>query len=202
MSSLTLAQAVWPRRPDARSSAWGRDAALAVAFSLLTALSAQVTVHLPLVPITGQTFAVLLTGALLGPRLGALTMLLYLAEGVCGLPVFAEGHSAWTPGSLPGVPTILGATAGYLYSYPFAAALIGLLAERGWDRKPATMLLAMLLSSLVIFAFGALWLGHFLGLGKAWMLGVLPFLPGDGIKALLVAGLLPLGWKLLGKRGR
>ena len=137
---------------------------------------------------------VLLTGALLGPRLGFLTMALYLGEGLAGLPVFAEGHSAWTPGTLPGVPVIFGLSAGYLVSYPFAAAFVGWLAERGWDRKPLLMLAAMLLGSLIIFAFGAGWLGHLLGYSRAFSLGVLPFLPGDVLKALLAAGLLPAGW--------
>ncbi len=196
---MTLAQAVWPRRADHWAATLGRDAFLALTFSLLTALSAQATVHLPLVPITGQTFAVLLTGALLGPRLGFLTMLLYLGEGLAGLPVFAEGHSAWTPGALGGLPAILGPSAGYLFAYPFAAGLVGWLAERGWDRRPGTMLAAMLLSSLVIFTFGAGWLAHFVGLRVALVSGVLPFLPGDTVKALLAAGLLPAGWKLLGK---
>ncbi len=195
-----MAQAVWPRRAANRTAAWGRDAALAFAFSLLTALSAQVTIHLPLIPLTMQTFAVLLAGALLGPRLGALAMVLYLAEGLAGLPVFAEGHSAWTPGTLPGIPVILGASAGYLLSYPFAAALVGWLATRGWDRQPVTMLAAMLLGSLVIFALGAGWLAHFVGPSHALTGGVLPFLPGDVVKALLAAGLVPLGWKWLGAK--
>ena len=197
-----MAQAVWPGRTAAGPAAWGRGAALAVAFSLLTALSAQVTVHLPLIPLTMQTGAVLLTGALLGPRLGALAMMLYLAEGLCGLPVFAEGHSAWSPSSLPNVPVMGGVSAGYLLSYPFAAALVGWLAERGWDRRPLTMLAAMLLGSLVVFAGGAGWLAHFpfVGPSHAVKVGVLPFLPGDAVKALLAAGLVPLGWKCLGAR--
>ena len=197
-----MAQAVWPRRAGTGASAWGRDASLALAFSLLTALSAQVTIHLPLIPLTMQTFAVLLAGALLGPRLGAAAMLLYLAEGLVGLPVFAEGRSAWTPGTLPSVPVILGLSAGYLLSYPFAAALVGWLATRGWDRKPLSMLAAMLLGSLVVFAGGAGWLAHFLGPSRAVTAGILPFLPGDLVKAFLAAGLVPLGWKWIGaKRG-
>lgn len=195
-----MAQAVWPRRADDRAAAWGRDAFLALAFSLLTALSAQVTIHLPLIPLTMQTFSVLLAGALLGPRLGALAMLLYLAEGLAGLPVFAEGRSAWMPSTLPGVPVILGLSAGYLLSYPFAAALVGWLATRGWDRRPVTMLAAMLLGSLVVFALGAGWLAHFVGPAHAFTGGVLPFLPGDLVKALLAAGLVPLGWKWLGAK--
>ena len=192
----TLAQTVWPR-PAAWPAALGRDAFLVLTFSLLTALCAQVTIPLPYVPITGQTFAVLLAGALLGPRLGALAMLAYLGEGLAGMPVFAQGHSAWMPGTLPGVPTIVGLSAGYLWSYPFAAALVGWLAERGWDRRPGTTLAAMLLGSLVIFTFGASWLGHYVGSSRALPLGVWPFLPGDAVKALLAAGLLPLGWKAL-----
>ena len=195
-----MAQAVWPRRADNRTAAWGRDAFLALAFSLLTALSAQVTIHLPLIPLTMQTFSVLLAGALLGPRLGALAMLLYLAEGLAGLPVFAEGRSAWTPSTLPGVPVILGLSAGYLLSYPFAAALVGGLATRGWDRRPLTMLAAMLLGSAIVFALGAGWLAHFVGPAHAFTGGVLPFLPGDVVKALLAAGLVPFGWKWLGAK--
>ena len=195
-----MAQAVWPRRADNRTAAWGRDAFLALAFSLLTALSAQVTIHLPLIPLTMQTFSVLLAGALLGPRLGALAMLLYLAEGLAGLPVFAEGRSAWTPSTLPGVPVILGLSAGYLLSYPFAAALVGGLATRGWDRRPLTMLAAMLLGSVIVFALGAGWLAHFVGPAHAFTGGVLPFLPGDVVKALLAAGLVPFGWKWLGAK--
>ena len=200
MTSITMAQAVWPGRAGAGTAAWGRGAALALAFSLLTALSAQVTIHLPLIPLTMQTFAVLLTGALLGPRLGAAAMVLYLAEGLAGLPVFAEGHSAWSPGTLPGIPVICGLSAGYLLSYPFAAALVGWLAARGWDRRPLTMLAAMLLGSLVVFLGGAGWLAHFVGAARALPLGVLPFLPGDLVKAFLAAGLVPLGWKCLGAR--
>ena len=167
-----------------------------LAFSLLTALSAQIAIPLPFtpVPITGQTFGVLLTGALLGPRLGAAAMLLYLLEGSAGLPFFAGGAG--------GAARLAGPTGGYLLSYPFAAALVGWLAVRGWDRRPLTMLAAMLLGSLVVFALGAGWLSHFVGLSHAVTAGVLPFLPGDALKALLAAGLLPAGWKMLGaKRG-
>ena len=191
-----MAQAVWPRRADDRAAAWGRDAFLALAFSLLTALSAQAVIPLPFtpVPITGQTFAVLLTGALLGPRLGAVTLVLYLLEGGMGLPFFAHGAA--------GAARFAGPTGGYLLSYPFAAALVGGLAQRGWDRKPVTILAAMLLGSVVVFALGAGWLAHFVGASHALTAGVLPFLPGDAMKALLAAGLVPLGWKWIGaKRG-
>ncbi len=201
MPTLTMAQAVWPRPAARPADALRRDIALALGFTLFTALSAQVTLPLPLVPITGQTFAVLLTGALLGPRLGALSLALYLLEGLMGLPVFAGARSAWSPSTLPLVPTIVGPTAGYLLSYPFAAGLVGLLAAQGWDRRAPTMLCAMLLGSLVIYTGGALWLSHFTGLPRALAVGVAPFVLGDAIKALAAAALLPLGWKALDRRG-
>ncbi len=206
LTSMTMAQAVWPRRAETGAAAWGRDLLLALAFSLLTALSAQVTIPLPWtpVPITGQTFGVLLTGALLGPRPAALAMALYLLEGGLGLPFFAGGAA--------GAARLAGPTGGYLVSYPVAAVLVGALATRGWDRRPPTMLAAMLLGSLVVFALGAGWLSFFppmrpgvpvvphMGLSEALVEGVYPFLPGDVLKALLAAGLVPLGWRWLGAR--
>jgi biotin transport system substrate-specific component len=191
---MPLAQALWPRPADKKITGGTRDALFVLAFSLGTALSAQIAVPLPFspVPLTGQTFGVLLTGALLGPRLGALAMLLYLAEGACGLPFFAGGAF--------GAARFAGPTGGYLVAYPPAAAFVGWLATRGWDRRPGTMLGAMLTGSVVIFAGGAAWLAHFVGgASHALTLGVLPFLPGDAVKALLAAGLLPLGWKWIGR---
>jgi biotin transport system substrate-specific component len=119
-------------------------------------------------------------------------MLLYLAEGGLGLPFFAGGAA--------GPARLLGPTGGYLLSYPLAAWLTGSLAVRGWDRQPLTMLAAMLLGSLAIFALGAAQLSYFVGVHHAFWMGVLPFLPGDALKALLAAGLLPLGWKWIGRR--
>jgi biotin transport system substrate-specific component len=193
MTTTTMAQTLWPRRSTG-TAAWGRDIALVAAFSILTAASAWVSIPLPFtpVPITGQTFAVLLTGALLGPRLGMAAMLLYLAEGSIGLPVFHGGTG--------GPQELVGLTGGYLIAYPFAAALVGSLAERGWDRQPVTTLRAMLLGSVVIYAGGVGWLAHFLGFQKAVLTGMVPFLPGDALKMLLAAGLLPAGWKWLGQR--
>ena len=187
-----MAQTLWPGRSP--SAALGRDALLVTAFSLVTALSAQIAVPLPFspVPLTGQTFGVSLSGALLGPRLGALAMLLYLAEGGLGLPFFAGGTG--------GTARLLGPTGGYLLSYPLAAWITGALAVRGWDRRPPTMLAAMLLGSLVIYALGAAFLSRFVGIHHALWMGVLPFLPGDAVKALLAAGLLPLGWRWIGRR--
>ncbi|WP_026371058.1 biotin transporter BioY [Kallotenue papyrolyticum] len=198
----TLADVVFPRR----ERAWVRDLALALAMSAFTALCARIAIPLPWtpVPITGQTLAVLLTGALLGPRLGALAMVFYLLEGLLGLPVFAMGRNAWSPSSLPGLPVIIGPTAGYLFSYPLAAALIGTLATRGWDRRPHTMLAAMLLSSVVILSCGYVWYVMIFtlvsGVFDPWsalLKTVIPFIPGDITKALIAAGVLPSAWRLV-----
>jgi len=176
---------------------WTRSALVVVGFSLLTALAAQVVVPLPFtpVPLTGQTFAVLLTGALLGPRLGALAMLAYLAEGAAGLPFFRGGAG--------GVGHLSGATAGYLFAFPAAAYVTGYLAERGWDRRFLTAAAAMALGSLVVLACGWAWLALTLGSGaQAFRLGVAPFLPGDVVKIALAAAVLPSGWALLRRLGR
>lgn len=177
-------------------SDWLKSAALVVAFSLLTALAAQVVIPLPWtpVPITGQTFAVLLTGALLGSRLGAAATILYLVEGAAGLPFFRGGAG--------GAAHFSGATAGYLLAFPLAAFVTGLLAERGWDRRFLTAAAAMALGSVVILASGWAWLTLFFRTAQdAFFAGVAPFLAGDVVKITLAAALLPAGWKLL-RRGR
>ena len=174
-----------------------KSAALVIAFSLLTAAAAQVVVPLPWtpVPLTGQTFAVLLTGALLGPRLGALAMLAYLAEGAAGLPFFSGGAG--------GYAHLSGATAGYLLAFPAAAYVTGLLAERGWDRRFLTAAAAMGLGSLVILAGGWAWLTALSGdAAQALRLGVGWFLVGDVVKIALAAAVLPSGWALLRRVGR
>ncbi|MFL6256500.1 MAG: biotin transporter BioY [Pyrinomonadaceae bacterium] len=171
---------------------WTRSALVVVGFSLLTAAAAQVVVPLPFtpVPLTGQTFAVLLTGALLGPRLGALAMLAYLVEGAAGLPFFRGGAG--------GVGHFSGATAGYLLAFPAAAYVTGYLAERGWDRRYVSAAAAMALGSLVILACGWAWLAlMFKGGAEAFRLGVAPFLPGDVLKVALAAAVFPSGWALL-----
>ena len=184
-------------RPTMRRSALLFDAALVLGASLVIALSAQVAIQLPFspVPITGQTMAVLLVGALLGSRRGALAVLAYIAQGLAGLPVFAGGAA--------GLARLFGPTGGYLVGFVAAAFLVGWLAERGWDRRFGTTLAAMTLGNLVIYGVGAVWLAVFVGgLSRAWSLGVLPFLPGDALKIVLAAVLLPGGWKLLGMRGQ
>ena len=172
-----------------------RSVALVVAFSLLVALAAQVVVPLPWtpVPLTAQTFAVLLTGALLGPRLGALALVAYLVEGASGLPFFVGGAG--------GLQHFQGATAGYLFAFPAAAFVTGYLAERGWDRRFLTAAAAMAVGSLVILACGWAWLALLLrSAGDAFRLGVAPFVVGDIIKIALAAAALPTGWAILRRR--
>ncbi|HUS92950.1 MAG TPA: biotin transporter BioY [Phycisphaerae bacterium] len=176
-------------RPSEAGRAVAYDAAVCLAGSALIALSAQVAVPLWPVPITGQTLAVLLIGALLGPLRGAAAVGLYLLEGSAGLPVFAGGGA--------GAGHLLGPSGGYLAGFLPAAALTGFLAARGWDRRFGTTVAAMLLGTLTIYVPGVLWLAGFVGLPAAARGGMVVFLPGDAIKVLLAAFLLPAGWKLL-----
>jgi biotin transport system substrate-specific component len=191
--SATLAEAVVPR------SGWlARDALIVLAAGTLMAAFARITIPLPFtpVPLTGQTLGVLLAGAALGSRRGSLAMLAYLGEGLAGLPVFSGGMSAWSP-SPAGVPWIIGPTAGYLWSYPLAAFVVGFLAERGWDRNFFLSVVAMLVGSLVIYAVGVSWLGVFVGPERALMAGMLPFIPGDIAKLLVAAAVLPSAWRFV-----
>ncbi len=180
-------------RPSLRRYSLPYDAAWVLGGSVVVALSAQIAIPLPFspVPITGQTLAALLIGALLGSRLGALCMLLYISEGVLGIPVFAGGAV--------GLMRLLGPTGGYLAGLVVAAYVTGLLAERGWDRRPLTALLAMLCGNIVIYVFGLSWLAHFLGGGQLLAAGLLPFIPGDLVKLGIAATLLPSGWAILGR---
>lgn len=180
-------------RPE-RISRASYNVVLVMVGSLFIAACAQLAIPLPFtpVPITGQSFAVLLIGIFFGSRLGAATVLAYLAEGASGLPFFAEGTG--------GVGVFAGPTGGYLIGFVFASFCAGVLAEKKWDRKVWTAGLAMFLSSFVIFAFGVMWLSSFIGFGKAIEFGFLPFFPGDVFKTIAAALLLPQGWKYLGKR--
>lgn len=170
------------------------DLSLILLGSLLVAITAQVSVPLPFspVPITGQTLAVLLVGMALGSRRGALAMLAYLAEGVAGLPVFAEARA--------GLATLLGPTGGYLAGFVVAAWAVGALAERGFDRSLWKTLLAMFIGNGIIYAVGLGWLVRFTGAAGVLEAGLYPFLVGDVIKAVVAALLLPGAWRLLGER--
>jgi len=185
-SSMTLARVVVPERSVLA------EAALAVLFALFTALMAQLVIPLPFtpVPITGQTFAVLLTGALLGSRLGAVSMILYVALGAVGLPFYAGGAH--------GMQVVFGATGGYLLGFIVADFVVGRLAELRWDRSLQRSLPAMAAGQAVIYALGLIGLG----LALHWpanllQLGLTPFLIGDAIKLVAAALLLPAAWRIL-----
>jgi biotin transport system substrate-specific component len=176
------------------TASWLRDLLLIASGSLLMALLAQVEIALSFTPvsITGQTFGVLLLGALLGSKRGAAALALYLAEGALGLPFFAGGAS--------GFGILTGATAGYLVGFVIAAFAIGLLAERGLERSLRTSLLPFLIGTLIIYICGVAWLSIVLGsLDQALAAGLLPFLVGDAIKLVAAAVALPAAWKLVGK---
>lgn len=173
----------------------------------LTAAAAQISVPLPFtqVPFTFQPMVVLLGGLALGSRLGFGAQVLYLLAGIAGLPVFAA--SATLPA---GALRLLGPTGGYLMSYPVAAFVTGYLAERGFDRRYLTSIVAMLAGLLVVYAFGAAWLGLFaraaasapIGLEAALVTGVYPFIAADLLKLLAAAGILPGLWFLFGHSRR
>ena len=179
-------------RPSQKQKALAYDGALIVGSSLLIAVCSQFAIHIGPVPITGQTFAVLLTGMLLGRRRGALGVLAYLAEGIAGLPVFS-------PGGPMGLARLMGPTGGYLIGFVAAAYVVGWLAERDWDRKPAATLAAMLIGNAVIYGFGLPWLALMVGADRALPIGLYPFVAGDLVKAALATALLPMGWRLLNK---
>lgn len=187
---VTLADALLPGASSS-AKAFGRDALLVVGGSVLTAIAAQVAVPLPFtpVPVNGSTFAVLLCGAALGWKRGALSQLVYLAQAAAGLPVLALG--------LGGVVAMTGPTGGYLAAFPLAAALTGFLAEREWDRKVLGTVTAMTLGLLVIYAMGLAWLTTFVGAANVVAAGLLPFLVGDALKIGLAAAILPAAWKLV-----
>ena len=182
-------------RPCEKTWAGFYDIGLIFAGSFLIALSAKVQVVLPFspVPITGQTFAVLMIGALLGARRGSLAALAYILQGVAGMPVFAFGG---------GFAFLLGPTGGYLIGFIPAAYITGLLAEKGWDRRTGTTVLAMILGNVVIYTCGLFWLACLMGLSvNILTVGLYPFVIGDLLKIAFAAALLPLGWKLLESTG-
>ncbi len=168
-----------------------RDITLVVAFVIITAAFARVAIPLPFtpVPITGQTFAVLLTGALLGSRRGAITMALYVIAG-SWLPLYSGGTSGifWTL-----------ASGGYILGFVPAAYIVGYLSERGWDRGPK-IILAMVIGNAFIYIPGLMQLSLFVPDGNTLSLGLYPFIPGDIIKLLLVSLILPSSWKILNLR--
>lgn len=171
-----------------------RSAGLVIVFSLFIAASAQFVIPIGDVPITGQSFAVLLTGALLGSRLGAAAVIAYLIEGAVGLPFFAAGGA--------GLGRFLTQNGGYLIAFPAAAFVTGAFAEHGWDKRYLTAVAAMAIGSAIILLGG--WVQYSIVTNTSafvsFQLAVLRFLPGDVIKIALAAAVLPSGWALLKRK--
>ena len=173
---------------------WTQSIGLVFAFSLFNALAAQLAVHIGPVPVTAQTFAVTLTGALLGSRLGAAALIAYLVEGAGGLPFFAGGTG--------GLAVLLGPTAGYLISFPAAAYITGAFAEHGWDKRFLSAVAAMAIGSGVILLAGWSWLMIVLQASPlaAFDIGVRNFIVGDVVKIIAAAAVLPTGWAILQRK--
>jgi biotin transport system substrate-specific component len=187
----TFAALLWPVRHNS-AAAVARAVVLALAGSALLAVSAKIQVPLPPVPMTMQTLVVLLIGATYGWRLGGATVLLYIAEGLLGLPFFAT-----TPPAVASPAYLLGPTGGYLIGYLAAAVVMGFLAERGWDRSLLRVLVMMTIGHLIIFAFGLAWLAHLFGPAKAWAVGAAPFVAGTLLKTALAAALMNAAWSIV-----
>ena len=189
-TTATLRRAVFPRVNVATS------ALLVLGGALFVALTAQISIPLPFtpVPLTGQTFGVLLVAASLGSVLGSLSMLTYLFLGLVGLPVYADQSRGWD--------IVRGATGGYLLGFIVAGLVIGFLAERKWDQSFSSSVSAMLTGNVIIFAVGLSWLAWWLGdnglpngLSDVLEAGLYPFVPGEVLKLYLAGALLPLAWK-------
>jgi biotin transport system substrate-specific component len=173
----------------------GRNVLLALSGTLLLTVSAKLQIPFWPVPMTMQTFVVLVLGMAFGWRLGAATLALYLFEGAIGLPVFAG-----TPERGIGISYMTGATGGYLLGFVAGAALCGWLAQRGWDRNAWRTALAMSAGHVLILLLGWAWLALSLGAGRAYAVGVAPFYAATVAKTLLAMLALPLAWKIVGRR--
>jgi len=193
---ITIADFLVPVRLGERTSPRLRDALLVITGAILIYLTARVSFAIPgnPVPYTLQTFGVLVVGGALGFRRGGFAALLYVLLGVVGLPFFAEGTG--------GVTVILGATGGYLVGFVAASALIGRLAELGWDRRIGGAIGATLLGTLAIYAIGVPWLAVTTGmtLGEAIAVGLVPFIVVDAVKLLAAAAVFPASWWVVGRR--
>ncbi len=194
MTSQTLNRPLIHRLIPIRQDALRIPLQLALGVALM-ALLAQIEFMIGPVPVTGQTFGVLLIGAAYGLGLGSLTMVIYLLLGGFGLSIFSGGGAGWAH--------FTGATAGYLVGFLLAAALVGYLAQRGWDKRFSTTALAMLLGNIVIYISGLLWLSQLMPSAQATLqAGLYPFIPGDVLKLLLASSLLPAAWHFLGQQNK
>ncbi len=167
---------------------------LAVGGTLLLTLSAKTKVVFGPVDMSLQTLAIFGIAATFGMRLGVATLLLYMAEGAMGLPVF-QG----TPEKGLGLIYMMGGTGGYLAGFVVAAAIVGWAADRGWDRHVGKMFAAVLMAEVVIMAMGFAWLATLIGVEKSWQFGVAPFILPDLIKVALASALVPALWTILRK---
>ncbi len=199
-SSRALATAVWPENVSRILQA----VILVLAGTAILAISAKVKVPFWPVPMTLQTFAVLLIAGAYGSRLAFATVLAYIAEGMLGLPVFTN-----TPPAIAGPLYMLGPTAGFIVSWLLVAVIVGTAADRGWDRSPVRLGAAMLVAVVVQFAIGFAWLAWFaqipnatgIGAAKAFAGGVAPFILGDVLKVVLAALIIPASWSLVERKG-
>jgi biotin transport system substrate-specific component len=191
---ITIGDFLVPIRIGERISTRARHIALILLGTLVVILATQVIIPTSPVPFTGQTFAVLLVGGALGFRRAAVSLGLYLLIGLVGLPVFSRGGH--------GVDFVLGATGGYIIGFVLAAAVVGRLAELGWDRHIVASVGAMLLGNVIIYAVGAPWLAVTTNrsLEAAIAVGVTPFLAWDALKILAAAAFFPAAWWLVGRR--
>ena len=185
-----LYRAIWPAAD--RRVALARNLVIAIVGSLVLWASAKVQIPFYPVPLTMQTYVVLVIGATCGWRLGGATVLLYLMQGAAGLPVFAG-----TPEKGIGLAYMVGPTGGYLLGFVAAALLIGWLAERGWDRSLPRMIVAMTVGHLLILALGMGYLATLIGVETAWVNGVAPFVWATVLKTALAAVTLPAAWAVL-----
>lgn len=179
--------------PQSGTTRLAAQVVAAICGTLLLALSAKTKIVLGPVDMSMQTLAILVIASSFGLRLGVATLVLYIAEGALGLPVF-QG----TPEKGIGLAYMVGPTGGYLLGFVAMAAIAGWAADRGWDRDPAKMLGAMLTGEVAMLALGFSWLAVLIGAEKAWQFGVVPFVAADLVKVALAAAILPAAWSLLG----
>jgi biotin transport system substrate-specific component len=191
---ITLADFLVPIRVGERLGTRVRHVALVLAGTLFVTLCAQIYIPTQPVPFTGQTFGVLLVGGALGFRRGLVALLLYVAIGAVGVPVYAQGQS--------GLDVVQGVTGGYLIGFVVASALVGRLAELGWDRRIGGALAMMAIGTAVIYAIGVPWLKVAAGLSWADAVagGMTKFLLWDAAKLAVAAGIFPLAWWIIGRR--
>ena len=187
VKNLTLIDEIIPRI-ESKTLSLVKDIALVLSFAILTGISAKLKIEIGVVPITMQTFAVLLSGALLGKARGAASQITYLLMGLAGIPWFSRGG---------GIQYILSPTFGYIIGFVLAAYLVGWFCERGWDRNLKTAILAMLIGDILIYIPGLFWMATFIGFGKVLSIGFYPFIIGDLLKILLAELVLPISWKLI-----